>query len=137
VLAADQPKVAMPPPAEEKDGPAHIGKTTESRSFVQAVIPDKPELTLETTVPSIEAIPLLDEKITIGFEINSNEIEAKHYELLDKVAAYLSQHPQKVVRLRGYTDTSGSPGYNMSVSRFRASAVKSYLIGKGASPWTT
>jgi general secretion pathway protein A len=132
--AVDQPKMAMPTPAEEKVGPAHIGKMTESRSFVQAVIPGKPGLTLETTVPSIEAIPLLDEKITIGFEINSNEIEAKHYELLDRVAAYLLEHPQKVVRLRGYTDASGSPGYNMSVSRFRASAVKSYLIGKGARP---
>jgi hypothetical protein len=87
--------MAMPPPAEEKDKPAPIGKTTESGSFVQAVVPGKPELTLETTTPSIEAIPLLDGKITIGFEINSNEIEAKHYELLDQVAAYLSQAPAK------------------------------------------
>ena len=134
VLAADQPKVAIPPEAEERDGPTLIGKTTESGSFVQEVVPDKPELALEATESLIEAIPLLDEKITIDFEINSNEIVAKHYRLLDKVAAYLSQHPQKVVHLRGYTDTSGSPGYNMSVSRFRASAVKSYLIGKGANP---
>jgi OmpA-OmpF porin, OOP family len=35
------------------------------------------------------------------------------------------------VMLAGYTDTSGTPKYNMGLSQRRADAVKSYLAGKG------
>jgi general secretion pathway protein A len=88
----------------------------------------------ETNRHKIESLPLKDEKIIIPFGINSNEIDARSYALLDQVAAYLARHPGKFAYLRGYTDSSGSDGYNESVSRFRASAIKSYLIGKGAYP---
>ena len=69
----------------------------------------------------------------IHFTLNSNEIEAESYAVLDRIARYLAQNPDRSVNVRGYTDASGSSGYNESVSRFRASAVKSYLVGKGAS----
>lgn len=89
----------------------------------------------------IEPLPLINEKIgekiadkiLIQFSINSNDIEADAYPVLDRIADYLVHNPDEKVQVRGYTDTSGSPGYNESVSRFRANAVKSYLIGKGAS----
>ena len=95
---------------------------------------DGPILSSDSLTPRIEPLPLMDETITIPFGINSNEIDAQYYGLLDQVADYLVRHPAKFISIRGYTDTSGSPGYNLSVSRFRASAVKSYLIGKGAYP---
>jgi outer membrane protein OmpA-like peptidoglycan-associated protein len=41
------------------------------------------------------------------------------------------RHPEENLNVRGYTDSSGPPSYNESVSRFRANAVKSYLVGKG------
>ena len=82
----------------------------------------------------IEPLPLMKEKIIIHFKINSNEIDKQSYEVLDRVANYLVKHPDERVFVRGYTDSSGSPGYNESVSQFRANAVKSYLIGKGATP---
>ena len=52
--------------------------------------------------------------------------------MLDRIADYLVSHPEQIINVRGYTDTSGSPGYNETVSRFRANAVKSYLIARGA-----
>lgn len=85
-------------------------------------------------IGEIAPLPLVKEKIMVHFTLNSNEIEPESYPVLDRIAAYLNQHPDKSVNVRGYTDSSGSTGYNESVSRFRASAVKSYLVGKGASP---
>ncbi|MFZ1983408.1 MAG: AAA family ATPase [Desulfatitalea sp.] len=81
---------------------------------------------------AIAPLPLIKDKTTIRFTLNSNEIEPKAYTMLDGIAAYLADHPEQIAYVRGYTDSSGSPSYNESVSRFRASAVKSYLMGKGA-----
>lgn len=86
------------------------------------------------TTKAIEALPLMNEKVNIQFSINSNEIDKGSYNKLDKIADYLVNHPDVMIYVSGYTDDSGSPGYNKSVSRFRAGAVKSYLIGKGVHP---
>ncbi len=80
----------------------------------------------------IQPLPLLKEKFLVHFNVNSNEIDDQSYPALDRVADYLVRHPEKVIHVRGYTDSSGPPGYNESVSGFRANTVKSYLIGKGA-----
>jgi general secretion pathway protein A len=81
---------------------------------------------------AIAPLPLIKDKTAIHFTLNSNEIEAKAYPILDGIAAYLADHADQIAYVRGYTDSSGSVSYNESVSRFRASAVKSYLMGKGA-----
>jgi general secretion pathway protein A len=83
-------------------------------------------------IGEIEPLPLIKEKITIRFELNSNEIDHLSYDVLDRVAAFLAKHPEQTVYVLGYTDTTGSAGYNERVSQFRANAVKSYLVGKGA-----
>jgi general secretion pathway protein A len=82
----------------------------------------------------IEPLPLINGKVVIRFTINSNDIEDQSYAILDQIAAYLASHPEEVLHVRGYTDNSGQPSYNETVSRFRANAVKSYLVGKGAPP---
>jgi general secretion pathway protein A len=81
----------------------------------------------------IEPLPLMKEKVIIQFDINSNEIEDGSYVALNRIAVYLAAHPEQKISVRGYTDSSGSAGYNETVSNFRANTVKSYLIGKGAS----
>ena len=80
----------------------------------------------------IEPLPLMMEKTIIQFSLNSNEISPNSYDILDRIAQYLKKHSDKTILVRGYTDDTGSDGYNESVSRFRAGAVKSYLLGKGA-----
>ena len=82
----------------------------------------------------LKPLPLIREKIVIQFRLNSNEIEEKSYAALDRIAAYLALNNQERIYVKGYTDASGPVSYNESVSRFRANAVKSYLIGKGANP---
>ncbi|MDA8139812.1 MAG: OmpA family protein [Desulfobacteraceae bacterium] len=76
-------------------------------------------------------LPLMKEKAIINFKVNSNEIDDRSYGLLDRISEYLVHHPNESVNVRGFTDSSGSSSYNESVSRFRANAVKSYLIAKG------
>jgi general secretion pathway protein A len=83
---------------------------------------------------TIESQPLSSDKITIPFSINSNKIDEASYPLLDQIAQEMARHPEITIGVRGYTDNSGSPTYNESVSGFRASAVQSYLIGKGVDP---
>jgi general secretion pathway protein A len=82
----------------------------------------------------IDPLPLIKEKSIIRFAPNSNEIESHSYEVLDRIAAFLTSHPQYRIDVRGYTDSRGSSSYNESVSRFRATTVKSYLVGRGVAP---
>jgi general secretion pathway protein A len=82
----------------------------------------------------LKPLPLIREKIVIQFRLNSNEIDSQSYAVLDRIATYLAVNDLEHVNIKGYTDASGPVSYNESVSRFRANAVKSYLIGKGANP---
>jgi general secretion pathway protein A len=85
-------------------------------------------------VGELKPLPLIKEKIVIPFQLNSNEIDDQSYTELNRIAAYLAQNSHERVFVKGYTDASGPPSYNETVSRFRANAVKSYIIGKGVKP---
>lgn len=52
---------------------------------------------------------------------------------LSKVADTLKRHPDTQIQIRGYTDTSGSEDYNLTLSNARAEAVSNYLIQRGVS----
>ena len=80
----------------------------------------------------IVPLPLLKERIVVHFTLNSNEIEPESYPVLSRIADYLKNHQDEIVYVRGFTDSSGSSGHNISVSGFRANAVKSFLLGRGA-----
>jgi general secretion pathway protein A len=96
-------------------------------------VPIKIPTNTETDVTSTaDEIFGQDKKITIHFELNSNEIQGDKMVLLDKVAQFLRRHDDEFILIKGYTDAVGNPSYNLSVSQFRANTVKSYLIGNGA-----
>ncbi len=119
-------------PGQSNVAGASVGQTAKDSQSPKTK--DKTNDKPTSSVGEIEPLPLMNETIMIHFTINSNEIEDGSYAILDRIANYLVQAPDKVVHVRGYTDASGSAGYNESVSRFRASVVKSYLVGKGAPP---
>jgi len=52
---------------------------------------------------------------------------------LDKVAELLKSKKIRL-KLEGYTDSSGKPGDNLTLSKERAEAVKLYLVGRGVNP---
>ena len=56
------------------------------------------------------------------------------YELLDQFVKIIFQNPDAEIIIKGYTDSSGSDSYNISLSKFRANIVKSYFVGQGLNP---
>lgn len=55
-------------------------------------------------------------------------------ERIGRLASFLRQHPERTVRVEGYTDSSGSPGYNLQLSERRANAVREVLLANGINP---
>ncbi|MFZ0725988.1 MAG: AAA family ATPase [Desulfobacterales bacterium] len=73
-------------------------------------------------------------RVVIRFDNNSNELPANAYAPLERFAASLLKNPDINVTVNGYSDDTGVLSYNVSVSKFRANMVKSYLVGKGVAP---
>jgi len=88
----------------------------------------------EEDTKSNNAEQLFDQKLIITFKHNSNEFAAGEFDKLKILAEHLLKNENIKINVNGYTDASGSESYNISVSSFRASNVKSYLIGKGINP---
>ncbi|HEY6448425.1 MAG TPA: OmpA family protein [Acidobacteriaceae bacterium] len=53
---------------------------------------------------------------------------------LAKVSGILLTYPNIKVQVEGYTDNTGSQGYNLTLSQHRATAVQAFLIAQGVSP---
>jgi len=76
-------------------------------------------------------LTLLEQRVTITFPRDSNEISAEAVDVLSEIAEVLIYYPGIYIRIVGYTDSSGVYSYNKSLSQFRANIVKSYLVGRG------
>jgi outer membrane protein OmpA-like peptidoglycan-associated protein len=50
---------------------------------------------------------------------------------LNKLVAFLGDHPDRTVMVEGYTDSMGTDDYNQGLSQRRADSVKSYLVAQG------
>jgi OmpA-OmpF porin, OOP family len=67
----------------------------------------------------------------IKFEFDSYIIHPSSNDELNKVVAYLKEHPEVNVRVSGHTDHVGSEDYNLTLSRNRAKSVADFFIMKG------
>ena len=52
-------------------------------------------------------------------------------QVLDNLVSYLGEHKHVKININGYTDASGIPENNLTLSEERAKAVYDYLISKG------
>jgi outer membrane protein OmpA-like peptidoglycan-associated protein len=72
-----------------------------------------------------------DEK-TIQFKFDSTKLDKEYMDLLDQVAATLTQNPDAIVVLEGRTDSTGDKDYNVRLGERRIEAVRRYLaVDKG------
>ncbi len=55
---------------------------------------------------------------------------------LAKLSGVIEAHPGLNLAIEGYTDTTGTPDYNLKLSQQRADAVRDFLIAQGMSPDT-
>jgi general secretion pathway protein A len=77
------------------------------------------------------SFPFEEKKVLIYFKHNSNELPDQSFEALNKIADYMLHNPDESINIKGFTDSTGSYSYNVSVSEFRANIIKTYLVGKG------
>jgi OOP family OmpA-OmpF porin len=68
------------------------------------------------------------------FYTNEWNIKPDFYPNLDAVVAVLEQNPDLKIKIRGHTDSTGNPAYNMKLSEKRAIAVMNYLVKRGIDP---
>ena len=69
----------------------------------------------------------------IFFDYDSYNLDNKAIATLDMMRAILVDYPELKIEVSGYTDSRGSPEYNMKLAEKRADAVINYLAGKGIS----
>ena len=72
--------------------------------------------------------------VTLGdvlFDTDKAQLKARGS--LQKLADFLKQHPERKVRVEGYTDSTGSADYNLALSDRRANAVRQSLMDMGVS----
>jgi outer membrane protein OmpA-like peptidoglycan-associated protein len=72
------------------------------------------------------------EKVQFGF--NKYELTKDAKAELDGMIEKAMAAPRSRIELMGYTDTTGTSSYNLTLSRRRAEAVERYLVEKNISP---
>jgi outer membrane protein OmpA-like peptidoglycan-associated protein len=75
--------------------------------------------------------------LTLGdvlFDSGQSTLKPGAGSTIDRLAAFLTQAPERSVAIEGHTDSMGSDEYNMNLSENRALSVKSALIAKGIDP---
>ena len=86
--------------------------------------------------PEKSVVTLREDKIEIQekiyFETGKATILPKSYDVLDQVAAVMTENPQiKQIQIEGHTDDRGSDELNLELSQGRADSVRDYLVEAG------
>ena len=121
---------------EEKEKKAELAEKVSAERTGDSPKPQASQTTVQTeqkTEPDKKqgVRPFPDRKMLIYFKHNSNDLTDEAFEALDRIAEFMIHNPDAKVSVKGFTDSSGSRSYNISVSQFRANTIKSYLVGKG------
>lgn len=66
----------------------------------------------------------------VFFEWNKSDITPEAASILDNAVTQYQSCGNAQVMLAGYTDTSGSPKYNVGLSQRRADSVKAYMVSR-------
>jgi outer membrane protein OmpA-like peptidoglycan-associated protein len=68
------------------------------------------------------------------FNLNSAQLKTDAQIKLAKVSGILLTYPDLKVQVEGYTDSTGTPDYNLKLSEKRATSVQAFLIQQGVQP---
>ena len=78
-----------------------------------------------------EGIHLTLNENAVRFDLNKSSLTPQAQANLDKLIPVFKEYGDTNIEIFGYTDSSGKPEYNLTLSEKRAESVKMYLIGKG------
>jgi outer membrane protein OmpA-like peptidoglycan-associated protein len=74
--------------------------------------------------------------LTLGdvlFDTGQASLKPGAANIMDRVAAFMNDHPMVNVRIEGHTDSTGSPDFNQVLSQNRAQSAASALETRGVS----
>jgi outer membrane protein OmpA-like peptidoglycan-associated protein len=74
--------------------------------------------------------------LTLGdvlFETGSATLSAGAGRNLDRLVQFLTDHPERMVQIDGFTDSVGTDSFNQDLSQHRADAVRYQLVSRGIS----
>ena len=78
-----------------------------------------------------EGIRLVLNENAVRFDTNKCTLTNQARANLDKLVSVFTEYADTNIEIYGYTDSTGRPEYNLTLSGQRAAAVKNYLIAKG------
>lgn len=78
-----------------------------------------------------EGIKLVLNENAVRFDTNKSTLTTTAQANLDKLIPVFKEYSDTNIEIFGYTDNTGSPEYNLSLSQRRAESVKNYLVSKG------
>jgi outer membrane protein OmpA-like peptidoglycan-associated protein len=78
-----------------------------------------------------EGIRLTLKEDAVRFETNKAVLTSLAKTNLDKLLPVFNEYADTNIEIYGYTDSTGTPEYNLTLSQKRAESVKDYLISKG------
>ena len=74
--------------------------------------------------------------LTLGdvlFETGSSTLSSGAGRNLDRLIQFLTDHPDRLVQIDGFTDSIGTDSFNQDLSQHRADAVRYQLVSRGIS----
>jgi outer membrane protein OmpA-like peptidoglycan-associated protein len=75
--------------------------------------------------------------MTLGdvlFDTGKSNLKPGGSRVVNKLASYLQENPERKVAVEGFTDSVGGEGYNQELSERRAESVKAALVRSGTDP---
>ena len=65
------------------------------------------------------------------FDFDKYSLRQEAFPVLDEIAAWMQENPERIAIIEGYTDNRGTDAYNLVLSQRRAEAVMNYLVANG------
>ncbi len=90
--------------------------------------------TTRPAAPVIKADTLIVLGAELLFETDKSTLRSEHFAMLTPIVEYLVSHPDRSVKISGYTDNTGSEQHNLTLSKRRSDVVAEYLVGNGIDP---
>ncbi|MGK7922897.1 MAG: OmpA family protein [Trichodesmium sp.] len=128
----------------QMEGVSITSQYTEDRVKIEGTVMDMADT--QTIIRKIEEIPGVKSVIStiklsplklrtrIYFEQGSAKLEPTYTETMAQIQEFLSQYPQKHLRIIGHTDRTGDPTINQKLAIERANVVRDALVKQGVDP---